>query len=76
MVVTPCLTVKSHPVWSLVTEPSVCTKRACGFLFCVKLLSLTDSDIRLERSDSARKKRTVILFLMLVDRNPEQREHL
>ena len=70
MVVSPCLTVKPHPVWSLVTEPSVYTKRACGFLFCVKLLSLTESGIRLERSDSARKKRIVILFFMLVDTNP------
>ena len=33
MVVTPCLTLKPHPDWSLVTEPSVYTKRSCGLLF-------------------------------------------
>ena len=34
MVVAPCLTVKSHPDWSLVTEPSVYTMRSCSLLFC------------------------------------------
>jgi len=41
MVVAPCLTVKPHPDWSLVTEPSVYTMRSCGlllFLFFVFLL--------------------------------------
>ena len=33
MVVAPCLTVKPHPDWSLVTKPSVYTMRSCGFLF-------------------------------------------
>ena len=33
MVVTPCLTVKPHPDWSLVTEPSVYTMRSCVFCF-------------------------------------------
>ena len=31
MVVTPCLTVKPYPDWSLVTEPSVYAMRSCGF---------------------------------------------
>ena len=33
MVVAPCLTVKPSPDWSLVTEPSVYTKRSCSWLF-------------------------------------------
>ena len=33
MVVAPYLTVKHHPDWSLVTEPSVYTMRYCGLLF-------------------------------------------
>ena len=35
MAVAPCLTVKPHPDWSLVTELSVCTMsmRLCSFLF-------------------------------------------
>jgi len=33
IVVTPSLTVKPHPDWSLVTEPSVYTMRSCGLLF-------------------------------------------
>ena len=31
-VVAPCLTVKPHPDWSLVAEPSVYTMRSCGLL--------------------------------------------
>ena len=33
MVVAPCLTVKPHPDWSLVTEPSVYTVRSYSLLF-------------------------------------------
>ena len=33
MVVAPCLTMKPHPDWSLVTEPSVYTMRSCELLF-------------------------------------------
>ena len=33
IVITTCLTVKPHPDWSLVTEPSVCTMRSCALLF-------------------------------------------
>ena len=33
MVVAPSLTVKPHPDWSLVTEPSVYTMRSCDLLF-------------------------------------------
>ena len=33
MVVAPCLTVKPHPDWSLVTEPPVYTMRSYGLLF-------------------------------------------
>ena len=33
MMVAPCLIVKSHPDWCLVTEPSVYTMRSCGLLF-------------------------------------------
>ena len=31
MVVAPCLSMKPHPDWSLVTEPSVYIMRSCGF---------------------------------------------
>ena len=33
MVIAPCLTVKPHPEWSLVTEPSVYIMRPCCYCF-------------------------------------------
>ena len=35
-----CLTVKPHPDWSLVTEPSVYTMRSCGTVFVNEKLDL------------------------------------
>ena len=43
MVVTPCWTVKPHPDWSLVTEPSVYTMRSCGLLFSWMRSLISDS---------------------------------
>ena len=45
MVVAPCLTVKPRPDWSLVTEPSVYTKRSCSWLFSWMRLSLISDSV-------------------------------
>ena len=45
LVVAPCLTmtVKPHPDWSLVTEPSVYIMRSCGLLFSWMRSLISDS---------------------------------
>ena len=41
--VAPCLTVKHHPDWSVVTESSVYTMRSCGLLFSWMRNLISDS---------------------------------
>ena len=43
MAVIPCLTVKPHPDWSLVTEPSVYTTKSCSLLFPYMRSLISDS---------------------------------
>ena len=46
MMVAPCLTVKPHPDWSLVTEPPVYIIRSCFCLFQEReVLSLKPVDL-------------------------------
>ena len=44
MVFTVSLTMKPHPDWSLVAEPSVYTMISCGLLFCFYLFCLFERE--------------------------------
>jgi len=58
MVVEPCLTMKPHPDWSLVTEPSVYTMRSCELLF-----SWTKSLISESVLPAGRSRQCLYMFL-------------